>query len=311
MRLSYYNIGMTNAFSFTDRQYSIIVGSLLGDGSISKQSSGSCYFSKCQTERRIQYLNWHYDELKPYSSSVNSYDNYAKGKKYRKSNFITCVHEDFKTLRNKWYPETKKIVPNDLQLDPLSIAIWFFDDGSNEKHARLCKFATYCFSKEDCEFLCQQLFRFNIKAYVGDKNIIRVRTESYKNMVDLVKPYMIWPFFKHKIVYRDAEFNIMTDDVAKLVFEMYNDGLKQKEIAGKIGKSIATVSDILRGNRKKHLDLSNKPIIALNNTSGYKGVAWDKSRNKWVAYIKLNGKTKNLGRFSTKEEAIAARELAA
>jgi hypothetical protein len=46
--------------------------------------------------------------------------------------------------------------------------------------------------------------------------------------------------------------------------------------------------------------------IQRNNTSGYKGVSWDKARQKWLAKIKINGKTKNLGRFVTKEEAYEA-----
>ncbi len=42
--------------------------------------------------------------------------------------------------------------------------------------------------------------------------------------------------------------------------------------------------------------------------SGVRGVNWD--RGKWVAYVRHNGKTKNLGRFETKEAAgsVAERE---
>jgi len=35
-----------------------------------------------------------------------------------------------------------------------------------------------------------------------------------------------------------------------------------------------------------------------NNTSGYKGVTWDKSKNKWQAQIKYNYETIHLGRFN-------------
>jgi hypothetical protein len=38
-------------------------------------------------------------------------------------------------------------------------------------------------------------------------------------------------------------------------------------------------------------------------TSKYKGVSWDKSRDKWVAYIKFDDKSKNLGRFDNEEDA--------
>lgn len=47
-----------------------------------------------------------------------------------------------------------------------------------------------------------------------------------------------------------------------------------------------------------------------NNTSGRKGVYFDKSRNKWMACITFNKKTTHLGRFDTFEEAVEAREKA-
>jgi hypothetical protein len=47
--------------------------------------------------------------------------------------------------------------------------------------------------------------------------------------------------------------------------------------------------------------------IARNNTSGYKGVGFDKKANKWKATIIHNKKTINLGSYSTKEEALIAR----
>lgn len=40
-----------------------------------------------------------------------------------------------------------------------------------------------------------------------------------------------------------------------------------------------------------------------NNTSGYKGVVLDKRVGKWGARIKVNGKTKSLGYYTTPEEA--------
>jgi hypothetical protein len=39
------------------------------------------------------------------------------------------------------------------------------------------------------------------------------------------------------------------------------------------------------------------------NNSVAKGYCFDKSKNKWLATIKLNGIQKNLGRFNTKKEA--------
>lgn len=38
-------------------------------------------------------------------------------------------------------------------------------------------------------------------------------------------------------------------------------------------------------------------------SSKYMGVCFDKSRNKWMSYIQINGKNKFLGRFLTEKEA--------
>ena len=66
-------------------------------------------------------------------------------------------------------------------------------------------------------------------------------------------------------------------------------------------------------NRKSQLrevtrsqNLMNRGIRE-DNTSSVTGVSWHKARSKWRAYITINGKTKHLGFFINKEEAIEAR----
>jgi hypothetical protein len=43
-----------------------------------------------------------------------------------------------------------------------------------------------------------------------------------------------------------------------------------------------------------------------NNTSGYKGVSWDKQKNKWRAKITHQGKTRHIGLYDNKHEAAIA-----
>jgi DNA-binding XRE family transcriptional regulator len=51
-------------------------------------------------------------------------------------------------------------------------------------------------------------------------------------------------------------------------------------------------------------------VLSTRNKSGVKGVSFDKERNKWVAQIKVGGKSINLGRYETLEEAAEARRQA-
>ena len=50
-----------------------------------------------------------------------------------------------------------------------------------------------------------------------------------------------------------------------------------------------------------------KPV---NNTSGKKGVYWDKSRSQWLASIQVHEVLIHLGRYDTFKEAKHARKLA-
>lgn len=50
--------------------------------------------------------------------------------------------------------------------------------------------------------------------------------------------------------------------------------------------------------------MNQKPQIG--KSSKYKGVSWDKRRNKWEAYIMLNDKKVSLGRFDIESDAARA-----
>jgi len=59
----------------------------------------------------------------------------------------------------------------------------------------------------------------------------------------------------------------------------------------------------------KLVNMQSKKLYKCNK-SGFHGVIWDVKTNKWRARIGIEGKTLNLGSFSNKSDAIAARKAA-
>jgi len=51
--------------------------------------------------------------------------------------------------------------------------------------------------------------------------------------------------------------------------------------------------------------------VGTRNTSGFKGVSWQKCANKWIAYIKQGNKRRHLGLFTDVADAARAYDKAA
>ena len=72
------------------------------------------------------------------------------------------------------------------------------------------------------------------------------------------------------------------------------------------------INGIRNDNRLENLRLAtskqNKENtrLKINNTSGHRGVSWDASRNKWLAFVVNNRKFHNIGRFDDIDDAVRA-----
>lgn len=66
--------------------------------------------------------------------------------------------------------------------------------------------------------------------------------------------------------------------------------------------------DNRRGNLRKCTSAQNKWNLRIptHNSSGFKGVSWDKTRHKWMSKIMLGRRTINIGRFDSVEDAARA-----
>lgn len=80
------------------------------------------------------------------------------------------------------------------------------------------------------------------------------------------------------------------------------------EVKKNSGKKVGdeTLKYVMDGTNARNLTSK----IPKNNTSGIKGVGWDKNRHKWVAQIGFQGKNYFLGRYNNKQDAIDVRKAA-
>jgi hypothetical protein len=71
--------------------------------------------------------------------------------------------------------------------------------------------------------------------------------------------------------------------------------------------------DNRRANLRKCTVTQNNRNMRLpqHNTSGFKGVSWEKRRGQWETYITIKNKKKHLGYFSSREDGARAYDKAA
>lgn len=221
--------GSTLSQEFTERQVDIIVGSLLGDAYLTKiyNNRNSC-FSLRHGECQIEYLKYIHAELLPYSceiireeaseNTIQQLSKYGLLCKDLISYKFDTVHIPFFTkLEYEWYLRDKndnyilnhlgwrvKAIPKNLFLNPLRLAIWFYDDGHNRPSKRDAYFATNCFTEYECLFLVEKLKYFNIDSNLNKTRqvgqfSIRISSSSYVDFINIIKDQLPIHSMQYKV----------------------------------------------------------------------------------------------------------------
>ena len=117
--------------SLTERQKAIIIGSLLGDGTMRCKTNALLEIN--HSIKQSEYVDWKYNELKKLvSSKPHKRFGNAGRIAYR---FTTKSLPELTKIYREFYADGRKIVPNGLKIHPLSLAVWFMDDGCKSHNA--------------------------------------------------------------------------------------------------------------------------------------------------------------------------------
>jgi len=199
--------------NFSDSQKSLIVGSVMGDGSLTLgKDCINARFVERHSEKQKEYLLWKRNLLKPFTYSKITETQFGehtisnvKCNVQKSYMFSTISHPYLTELRKVFYSEGVKIVPENLSeyVNALVMAIWFCDDGS---FSYIKKSGTYrvdlhteSFSYKENVFICRILsdffsegFRINSRKYISGEAFYICLSGKYrvKKVVDLIKPFI-------------------------------------------------------------------------------------------------------------------------
>lgn len=186
--------------NLTQTQNSILVGSLLGDGTLRVgKGAVNANFKTEQGLAQKDYVIWKYSYFREWVLTPPKisyrYDN--NGQRYKKSWwFRTVRHPEITYFHKLFYSKRKKVVPKIIgqYLNPLSFAVWIMDDGSFNRG--IYDISTYSFKEDEIQILQQVLKdRFQINAryfYDRDKGyrMYFLKSESSK-ICSVISPHII------------------------------------------------------------------------------------------------------------------------
>lgn len=199
------------ASSLPLRVKEIILGSLLGDGSLKvNKKYKNARFSFRHSEQNKEYFFWKVKELKEISSKNCWWK--EKDKKYRyQSLALPALTEIFQLTHEKNKLKIRRKWLN--LLTPLSLFVWWMDDGSLIKNSRQGVLCTDSFDLKSQKILARYLYKvWKIKTKIGKSKRKYFRlfirsTENLKKFLRIILPYLevekMLP--KFLLIYKDPQ----------------------------------------------------------------------------------------------------------
>ena len=145
------------------------------------------------------YVDYKYTSLKRLCESIPKQRDGNEGRvAYR---FFTKQSKELTDLYNQFYENNKKIIPKDLILNPVILAIWYMDDGSKCRDHDIY-LNTQQFSINDQKILLSKLRMLGISARLNkDKKYQRIRLlkNSVSKFMGIISPY-VFTSMRYKLV---------------------------------------------------------------------------------------------------------------
>ena len=190
-------------------QKQILVGCVLGDAYVTK-------LGKVRIEQSVkeqEYVFWKYSHLNSllYSAEPRSITRYNEKQRRDYVSYRFSSRQYFRSWRNIFYPQGKKIFPESLILTPVSLAVWYMDDGCWTGSKALIAIEGFNDSGQQA---IQKAFQvqFDISTKIGKNRKLLIRKQSHARFFALIATHII-PSMRYKIPNPvTTEFRFATDE---------------------------------------------------------------------------------------------------
>lgn len=195
--------------NLSERELNVLIGTILGDAYIDRYPKDA-RISIMHSIKQKEFVEWKFKELKRFVKMLpmrSGYFDPRYGKKYFWYRFQTRRFSEFKELGEIFYEGRVKIIPRNINLlltHPLSLAVWYMDDGGRRKDCHGMFLNTLSYSEQEQIRLQKCLLKnFGIHTrvhWITDGFRLYIPTADARNFTKLIAPYII-PSMVYKLPY--------------------------------------------------------------------------------------------------------------
>lgn len=191
-------------FDINEDVKQVLLGSLLGDGSLEINKEGkNAFYREVHSLKQKEYLIWKNQFLKIFDTKFHEYSTYDKrtGKTYYSILLWSKTHTILTRYYNILYKERRKTISQELlnEINIFGLTIWYMDDGCYHYGDGRCQLGTDALSYQEHLLIkdwLSRIFGINIQIHKRMKNnkesyttvLTKVETDKFLN---LIEPFII------------------------------------------------------------------------------------------------------------------------
>lgn len=190
-------------------QREVLIGTLLGDGHL-ERNGRHVRLKVDHAVAQKEYVWWKYHAFQSHAAAppqTVQFIDRRNGATRNHCRFATRSLIDFDEYHALFYSDRMKVIPQivqDERLTPLTLAVWYMDDGARRTDCRALRLHTNGYRQEEQVLLVDALRRsFDIEATIhrvrGDQYTLYIPSGQAEQFCRVIEPFVL-PEFRYKLL---------------------------------------------------------------------------------------------------------------